>query len=309
MKSRFRRWLRAIVIVVFAAIRLVALLYAALFAVSMWGRESIIVEDVKRYYRVHLPPSYDDEQPLPVVLAFHMHTGTGQWMEWTTHLNQIADQNDFIVVYPDGYKFSWADGSGQYAADQDQINDIAFVSTLIDELASSLAVDSNRVYVTGFSNGGFMAQRLACELSDKITAIASVGATLPKDIVQSCDPERPVPVMMINGLDDGDVPWEGTSEYTSVPATVENWTEINGCNGTPNVSFEPDRADDGTRVRREAYTACRDNANVVLYVIEGGGHAWPGGSKIVQLEGIRKNISQDIDASSVIWEFFQEYER
>ena len=155
------RWLRSCALAVLGLVGLCVLLYAALFVASVTGRQSIVVDGVERTYRVHLPKSYDGSQPTPLVLAFHMLTGNGRTMEWITHFNRVADEGGFIVVYPDGYQNSWADGSYLFPADIDYIDDVAFTLALIDELEDAYNLDASRIYATGFSNGGFFAQRLA----------------------------------------------------------------------------------------------------------------------------------------------------
>jgi polyhydroxybutyrate depolymerase len=111
-----------------------ALLDISIQISAVIGRESITIDGVEKKYRVHIPPTYDGAAAVPLVLVFHMYTGHGRMMEWTSYLNQGADEEGFIVVCPDGYRRSWADGSGQFAADREEIDDLAFVSLLIDRM-------------------------------------------------------------------------------------------------------------------------------------------------------------------------------
>jgi polyhydroxybutyrate depolymerase len=303
------RWLRNIILILLSLVGIFALIEAYIYVASIWGRETIVVEGMERAYRVHLPPSYSGTQPVPLVLAFHMYSGSGRTMEWLTHFDQIADKNGFIVAYPDGYKGSWADGTKQFAANNDHVNDIAFVSALIDKLSRDFSIDTTRIYATGFSNGGVLAQRLACERPDMISAVAVVGATLAKDVLPRCQPYLLTPVMMIHGTADRGIPWNGTSEEASVPETIAHWVSVNGCDNTPTIRLEPDRVQDGTRVRLESYSKCTGDAEVVIHVIENGAHAWPGGNKPIQLWGLAGKISENMDASVAIWEFFQNHQR
>jgi len=294
---------------VLVALGVLGLAFGSLWLTSVWGRQSLTVDGMTRYYRVHMPPSYGRGERVPLVLAFHRYTGTARTMEWTTRLNDVADENGFTVAYLDGYKGSWADGSGQFAADQAGIDDVAFVSAVIQELTDRLFIDPSRIYATGFSNGGFFAQRLACELPE-LAAVATVGAGLTANVLSDCRPESPISILMIHGTEDGGVPWEGTSKYVSVPDTVAHWVAVNACAAKPVESKEPDLADDGTRVRRLAYTGCAKGSEVVLYEIEGGGHTWPGGNKPAQLWGLATGaISEDLDASRAIWAFFEGHSR
>ena len=309
MKNKIVRTLLRIGLIVLSLLGLFILGYAYIFVASIVGRDAIQVGDMERTYRVHLPKNYDEAQPVPLLLAFHMYTGSGRTMEWLTHLNKIADREGFIVVYPDGYQYSWADGSNQYAADQAQVDDFAFVAALLDKLQEDYAVDATRIYATGFSSGGFMAQRLACEMPEKFAAIATVGAALTRNVIGDCLPETPTAIMMINGIDDHGVPWDGDQDYASVPDTVARWVEMNACPTEADRGPEIDAVDDGTRVERSVYGPCQAGTEVVLYSVSGSGHTWPGGSKPVQLWGLNGPISQEMDASQVIWEFCQAHHR
>lgn len=309
MKHKIVHTLSRIGLIILGLIGLLLVTYGYIFVASIVGRDTIQVGNMERTYRVHLPANYNEAQPVPLVVAFHMYTGSGRSMQWLTHLNKIADQEGFMVVYPDGYKASWADGSDQFPADQDGIDDFAFVAALLDKLQEDYAVDASRIYSTGFSNGGFLAQRLACEMPDRFAAVATVGAVLSRAVIADCLPERPTAFMMINGIDDHGVPWDGDQEYTSVTDTVAHWAQVNACPTEADTRSEPDAVEDGTRIERSVYSPCQGEAEVVLYSISGSGHTWPGGSKPVQLWGLNGRISQDMDASQVIWDFFQVHHR
>ncbi|HLV98380.1 MAG TPA: PHB depolymerase family esterase [Ktedonobacterales bacterium] len=263
-----------------------------------------------RTYQGHLPTSYENAHLLPLVLALHGHGGDGQGMLNLTHLNTIADEHGFIVVYPDGYQKSWADGRGVTEADQAHVDDVGFLSALIDTLASQYKVDRSRVYVTGISNGGFMSERLACDLSNKVAAVATVAAPLPVGLAASCAPKRPVPFLLMQGTADPLVPVQGGTvlgergTVISASATIQKWVGIDGCPSPPATGQEPDTAHDGTRVSYQLYSGCGDKSAVALYLVAGGGHTWPGGLQYLPVSLVGKT-SQDIDAGEVIWAFFQ----
>jgi polyhydroxybutyrate depolymerase len=281
-------------------------LVGALVASILSGRESIVVDGRERVYYIHLPQMYDGSEPTPLLLAFHMRLGTAWMMREITQFNRVADREGFIVVYPEGSGRSWADGSQRYGADKAGVDDVRFVEALLARLEERYSVDADRVYAAGFSNGGFFAQRLGCELSEKIAAIATVSAVLPVEVLERCAPAGTVPVLMMHGSADMDMPWEGwPPELASVPDTVEKWLEVNGCSPSPTVELS-DPADDATTLRLETYTECRDAAAVLLYTIEGGGHKWPGASNVLQY-WLSGNLSQDIEASSAVWEFFERH--
>jgi polyhydroxybutyrate depolymerase len=235
-------------------------------------------------------------------------------------LNKLSDREGFIVVYPDGIEKHWNDGreNVSYRAHREKVDDVGFISALIDDLAEKRNIDRNRVYVTGISNGAMMSFRLACELSQKITAIAPVAGAMPENLPSRCSPSSKIPVLMISNTDDRLVPWEGGDirfgrktfgRALSVPETVKYWVNNNQCSSPPAISMEPDRdPKDGTRVRQEAYGPCEEGAWVVLYAIEGGGHTWPGGHQYLPAWIIGKT-SRDIDANDVIWDFLKKHAR
>ncbi|HEX3033714.1 MAG TPA: PHB depolymerase family esterase [Thermodesulfobacteriota bacterium] len=266
--------------------------------------------DLMRTYHVHLPPSYDGKKSAPFLLVFHGAGGNSKDMKF---FDAIADREGFIVVYPDGYKRTWADGSGVTAAELAGVDDLGFVSALIDKLADELKIDPSRIYATGFSNGGMLVQRFGCELSDKIAAIASVGGTMVEKISSRCNPMRPVPVMIIHGTEDSIVPWEGGEvkivgisgwRILSVSGTFKKWIDINGCS-FPRVSNDLSGADEGTLLLQNVYDKCKNNTEVVLYALKGGGHTWP--TRIQLLESLSDKTRLYINAGEVIWTFFEKH--
>ena len=274
---------------------------------------SLEVDGQTRSYLIHVPPCYDGSQPTPVVLAFHGAGTNGAIMALSSGLNSKADEAGFVVVYPNGtgkgnFFLVWNSG-GFHGPNADQLpDDVKFVDHLLDDLATVVNADPKRVYATGMSNGGMMCYRLASELSERIAAVAPVAGTMAVDRPRA---KRPVPVIHFHGTADRLVPFEGPAEKTtrflsfkSVEETVRFWATANGCRRAPQKTDLPDTADDGTTVRRETYEPGKDGAEVVLYVIEGGGHTWPGQHWPVLLLG---NTSSDISANDLIWEFFQKH--
>jgi len=278
-------------------------------------QRTLKVGDRERSYLVHRPKAYDGAKRRPLVLAFHGGGGRARGMATLTHFDDIADERGFIVVYPEGVNHRWADGRGTTAPDRTGVDDVAFVAALLDRLEGDLAIDPARIYATGMSNGGFMAERLGCLLSGRIAAIAPVAATMGEPLAARCKPQRPLPVMLIHGTDDLLVPWVGGrmrfgagGNILSVPATVALWTRLDGCSAKPATSELPAVAADATRVRRTVHGGCRDGAEVVLYTVQGGGHAWPGGLPYLS-GGLVGKTSRAFDAGEVIWEFFARHPR
>jgi polyhydroxybutyrate depolymerase len=271
--------------------------------------ESMQAGGLTRTYYIHLPLSYTGQQAVPLVLAFHGSGATGKDLADQTHLNEISDEEGFILVYPDGYQEQWADGRGTTPPEQAGVDDVGFVSALIDKLLGELNIDKSRVYVTGFSNGGIFVQRLACELADKITAMASVSGTMAANISAQCQPARPIPVLLFMGTNDPSVPFDGGEVDgnqgidLSAAETIQQWTMHNACSPTPSTTQAPSALNDGTDVFRTEYSSCKNNADVILYTIEDGVHTWPDGTEDAQTA----ESHNDLDTSQVIWNFFSQY--
>lgn len=275
--------------------------------------QSLEFEGRNRTYVLHLPPAITSQKPLPLLLVFHGGEGQGKQVESLTGFSKMADQKGFIVAYPDGVNKNWNDGrdAPSLSAQRQDVNDVGFVSALIDELSHNLTIDQKRVFATGMSNGGIFSQRLGCELANKLAAIAPVAGTMPEKLAPNCKPARPLAVLMIHGTEDPLVPWQGGAVVNdrrgtvlSVPDTVKKWVTFDGCNATPITNLQPDNdPQDGTRVRREAYNGCKAGSAVILYAVEGGGHSWPGGMKYLP-ELATGKTSRDINASDIIWDFF-----
>ena len=281
---------------------------------------SIIFAGLERTYRIRIPSSYDKSTPLPLLIALHGGGGSGEKMEELTlrGFNRLSEKEGFIVVYPDGIEKHWNDGREdvKYRAHREKIDDIGFISALIDHLSKQYNIDIKRVYATGISNGAMMSFRLGCELSEKIAAIAPVAGSMPENLPARCSPSRFISVLVISNTEDPLVPWGGGEirfgrqkfgKVLSVPESVKFWVNHNQCLLPPAISIEPDKdPKDDTRLRREAYNQCRESSEVVLYAIEGGGHTWPGGHQYLP-QWIIGKTSRDIDANEVIWEFFKKH--
>jgi len=218
-------------------------------------------------------------------LAFHGAATNAAIMALSCGLSAKADEAGFIVVYPNGsgkgdILLVWNAG-GWHGPNADKLpDDVKFVKELLNDLPKVVNVDTKRIYATGMSNGGMMCYRLAAELSDRIAAIASVSGTMA---IERCKPLRPVPVMHFHGTNDKIVPFDGPAQRTakvlafkSVEETIRIWAIIDGCPTKPKTTKLPHKEDDGTTVERKAYGPGKGGAEVVLFVINGGGHTWPG---------------------------------
>ncbi len=289
-------------------------------------RTSFIHDGLKRTFNIHFPSVYGDSVQVPLVIALHGRGTTGLSMVLLTRrgFNKLADRDGFIMVYPDGIELNWNDGrmdeEANDRAHRENINDVGFISELIDTMIEDYNIDPKRVYITGISNGAIMSYRLACEISHKITAIAPVDGSISYLLFPECSPSRPVSVLAINNLNDPLIPYEGgditgkirrikLGKVLSVNESVEFWVNRNKCLVTPVVTEEPDRDPrDGTKVTRSHYTDGIEGSEVILYSIEGGGHTWPGGIQYLPAWIIGKT-SKDIDANEIIWSFFKSHSR
>jgi polyhydroxybutyrate depolymerase len=253
-------------------------------------RDSIECDSRVRTFIVHVPPSYDSRSPIPVVLMFHGRGGSGMLFE-ASGMDMVADRERFIVVYPNAFPSdgSWNDGGGGTGAATANIDDVAFVSALIDHLESKANVDPKRIYAAGMSNGAMLCHRLGCELSDKIAAIGAVSGTI---MIDACNPSRPVPVIMVHGTADPLVTWDGSPgtgrPHTSVPRTVEMWLEADGCEKTANKPYM-----DLIEVHGEYQGDCPDGIDIVLCTVESGGHDWP--------------VNDVFNVNAMLWDFFRDH--
>jgi len=246
-----------------------------------------------REYRVHAPPGYDPAVGAPVVLVFHGYLESNDDIENITQMTPEADARGYIAVYPQGLSTSWNAGNCCGSSQQLGVDDVGFVNEMLDRIEADYCVDIDRVFSAGFSNGGILSHRLACEMADRIAAIGPVSGPIG---VEPCTPSRPVPVQHFHGTSDFVVPYNGGgfTGFTSVADSIAGWVERNGCATTPTVSFDMGDA------TCETYSSCTENADVILCTLEGGGHQWPGGESA----GPGGTINMDIFASEALLDFF-----
>jgi len=257
----------------------------------------------KRRYLLYVPEKYDPAVLTPLVINIH---GFAQWptnqmnvSQW----NELADQYGFIVVYPSGTGFPL-----RWRVSEDPANpggpekEVAFFSDLIDKLQDEYNIDSSRVYANGLSNGGGMSTLLACQLSDRITAVGGVAGAYLFNL-ENCQPHRAVPAIFFHGKADQIVPYEGEPSerfdipFPKIPEFVHSYAEKNACDLIPTIVL------DTANVSGVHYSECSENADVYFYTIEDGGHTWPGGSPLP--ERITGKTTQEIDATRLMWALFQ----
>jgi polyhydroxybutyrate depolymerase len=272
---------------------------------------TLTVEGLERHYLVHIPQTYDPQTLTPVVLALHGAGMDSSTMVWFCGLNQQSEQSGFVVVYPSGTGVgpfrAWNAGGFSGKLAERRANDVAFIRRVLDDLSTVVNVDAKRVYACGMSNGGMMCYRLAAELSDRIAAIAPVAGTMAIDDVR---PQRPVPVIHFHGLQDDIVPFAPKNNKVppflrlkGVEESIQTWVALNGCHEQPRTETIS-REGDETKVTRTTYSGGKDGAEVVLVVIENGGHTWPGQPPLVKFIG---KSARNISANALMWEFFQKH--
>ncbi len=276
------------------------------------GVSTLMHANQSRTYRLHRPKGVAEKKAVPLVIVLHGFGADSAMTEVMSGFNGVADKHGFAVVYPDGigrmWRF-WEDLDGKIA--MGSTDDVGFIAALIDQLVQDGLVDRRRVYACGISNGGYMSNRLGVSLSDKIAAIGPVAGSMPKFMAEQLKPSRGMPTITFHGTDDRIVRQDGTDAFSklgfSLSATelAEWWAKANGCIVVPKNETLPDSADDGTKVVRHTYRTAQGKPLVMHYEIEGGGHTWPGGA--LQPEFLLGKTSKDINASELLWEFFQQH--
>jgi polyhydroxybutyrate depolymerase len=228
-------------------------------------------------------------------------------------LAELARREGYILVCPEGFERHWNDGRDirTWRAHVEGIDDVGFLMALIDQLSFQYAIDPDKIFATGISNGGQMSYRLACERSGILSGIAPVVASMA--ITLECNPTDPVSVLVINGTEDPLVPYEGgeirairrglgTVRPTS--EVIQFWAGHNSCEGEAQRYLESDRdPTDGTRIWHIEHEGCSNNTRVTLYKVEGGGHTWPGANQYLP-QFLIGRLSQDMIASEIIVDFF-----
>ena len=249
-----------------------------------------------RMYRVHIPIGYDAVRALPLILVFHGYSGTAAQMERATGLSQLADRHQFLVVYGQGLP----DGDGgppmwaSLGPLDHGLDDLLYVSDVLNDVQRTFCVDAHRIYATGFSNGGGMTVFLACRMAERIADFAPMSANLYA-IPGGCHPGRPIPLLYFHGSADPLLPYQGISPslnpnwpLPSIQRWLQEWATRDGCTTGPVIILRQ------PTVTGEQWTNCAGNVTVVHYRLEEAGHSMP-------------TLINGVPAMEVIWRFSRRY--
>lgn len=270
--------------------------------------ESIKVDGLKREFITYLPEGINKADKHPVIISLHGRLGTAIRQMKFADFKPVADRDKVIIICPQGIDRSWNDGRGT-PANSKGVNDVKFIDQLITYIINTYNADPGRIYVTGMSNGGFMTSRLACELNNRIAAIAVVAASMDEDM--GYQPTKPMPAMYIQGTKDPLVPFAGGAMKKGAGGSIygheeilKKWAAVNHCNSKPVITNLPLSVNDGTSVIKEEYTN-NSGLKVVGFTIVDGGHTWPGGTQYLPKFMIGP-VSKNLNSCDEIWKFFKE---
>jgi polyhydroxybutyrate depolymerase len=268
----------------------------------------------ERTYRLYVPESLPIEHAAPLLIGLHGGTGWAEQFEENSRFDHLAEANGFIVAYPDGIGAAgtgalrtWNGGYCCGPAARNNVDDVAFVRAMLQEIERDYRIDPDSVFAAGHSNGGIMAYRLACELSDRIAAVGVVAGSLG---IERCEPEHPVSLLHIHGTADRNHPidggrGEGISGVSFRPAIdgVRRFVEANGCRPAAVVNRDGD-------VEVQRWLGCRDGTEVAFVTIDGASHAWPGSDpRSFSARHLVGEPYAGYDASAHLWAFFAAHAR
>jgi polyhydroxybutyrate depolymerase len=242
-----------------------------------------------------VPPSYDGQTPAPLVLLFHGFGGNGRSILDYSGFGATADRHGYIAVAPDG---QGAPRFWNVAMSTDAADDVAFVRQVLDEVTAGLCIDSHRVYAAGFSNGGGMALRLACDMPGTVAAVGVVASMFPQ-----CAATPATPLIAFHGTSDPELPFNGgrlpdeATDFPPVRRVVSEWAVGLGCDGLARISRPAAHVELSTFVR-----CLLGDGEALLYTIIDGGHTWPGAA--IDLPAMSGPTNHEVDASELIAAFF-----
>jgi polyhydroxybutyrate depolymerase len=264
---------------------------------------SITHDNMQRDYILYIPASYDGTVAVPLLFNFHGYTSNATEQMWYGDFRAIADTAGFIIVHPQGTLDNTGTTHFNVGFGGSTTDDLGFTDALLDTLISDYMIDEDRVYATGMSNGGFMSFHLACNLSDRIAAVASVTGSMVPSTMTNCNATHMTPVLQIHGTADGTVPYTGNSFMEAIPDVLDHWAIHNGCSTTPITLPIPNLSTtDGSTAERIGYQDLNGCTTVLHFKVSNGGHTWPG--SVFNFAG----TNYDFDASTEIWNFLSQFD-
>lgn len=280
---------------------------------------TVTVGSWQRAYRLHIPVGYSPTSSYPLVIVLHGAYGSGAAMEQSTGFSDLADDasGNFIVAYPDALYDHWADGRDTSTEEAMGVDDVAFISGLIDDVQSYANINIKKVFVCGISNGGVMTYRIAAELGAKVAAVGVVAACIAENIIDDI-PTIPVSVIHFHGTTDTLMPYNGGAVplgnggyVISAEGSALYWVNVDNADTVPIVTAVPNQSpDDGTTVTSYDYKNGDSSTEVIFYKIVNGGHTWPSNTSLrysqIGTKGL-VTVCRDIDATSLIWKFFKNH--
>lgn len=263
----------------------------------------LVWEDINREFYIVSPNDLTSDDQAPLLISLHGGADYADAnMQYTGFLD-ILNEKSFVAIFPQGTVAEGKGDTGWYAGGDCsglEVCDLSFIERLIDYSVEDHNIDKDRVYVSGFSNGAFMVYTLACFLSNKIAAFAPVSGSMSPDDYQICNPQRPIPIIHIHGINDDSIPIQGSDYVTPLEDVSSFLSMINNCTQSSIIDGE-DINEDGYAWYSEISYDCNEGASVNFTYLENFGHNWP------SLES-SKGSGADIDGASFIWEFLSAYD-
>ncbi len=302
---------------------IVTILFICLFLTGSFADEkNITIDGKERGYIITTPNSDEFTAPYPAIFILHGGGSTAEQIRQQYPIEE-AHKLGFVTIFPQAIDGFWRDGRKIFKTDDTQISDIVFFRALIDKLIEDNIIDNKNIFFTGFANGGMMAMRVACEMSDMVRAIAPIAANMPVKLKENCEPEYPLSVMIINGSDDKFTPRIGgyimgrrsnKGRILSIIDTMEFWLKNGYCVTEPKVTEvkinDKDKNKGYLPIRKYSYKNCTSGVSIYLYEIIGGGHAIPSYKENIQpfvIENTTGKKAKNIDAALEISHFFYKH--
>lgn len=270
--------------------------------------KTMIVDGLNRTYTLNLPPNYYENSNLSLVIALHGGGGSGEQCETDYNLTEKANAENFAIVYPDGVQSdgilrarTWNAGTCCDYAVEKNIDDVLFISVMIDEILKNHKINPKKVFATGMSNGAILSYRLACEIPNKITAIAAVSG--PMSLKSECKSTKPIPILHLHSVLDQRVPVNGGTgiagnTFPAVITGLNTWSKLNECKTLAKV------IKDDAKYKLTQWLDCKNNAIITYYLTKDGGHSWPGS---VKSRIVADEPSTVIKANDLIFDFFKQF--